>query len=472
MAFSRRTVLLAGTASGLAAVGVSGEAAGAAPVPAGFVPAADLGITPAAAATANRANLVSALSGASLCVLFPPGDYLVDNSGGGVLVTGFAGQLSMQPGARFVLTDSTSKGFVFRGGSGARCYGLTVTYRTMPTARVAAQECVSFDTTVGTYLAHTRIDGSAAAGLLFWQCVRPTVFDVTITGTMADGLHFANCQDGRADRVSTADTGDDGVAFINYATNLDQTQAYPNYTGGLATNLTIARSKSRGVAVGGQSGVTIRDVTIDSTVGHGICCDGGDSTWHTRVPSGTRFERIRITRGGAWTEGGASGTNSGFRIGTSGTTVLQDVLVENASANGLFCSDAAVTMLDVTVRTTTGSPGNGFTLQRGTYLLERVTAENTNGIGLTANGSDRVEYGTVTVRNTARTHATHRAFSVENTPYVFGGRVWVYDSQNSATGYVVGAFGSQRGALGTVVDGVAARDVVVDNLSGLPVSRV
>jgi hypothetical protein len=471
MAVSRRNVLVAGTASGLAvAAGFPGEAVAA--VPSGFVSAADLGVTPTSSAATNRANLVSALSGSSSCVLFPPGDYMVDNAGDALVIPGFGGQLSLLPGARFVLTDNASKGFVFQGGTGARLSGFTVTYRVMPAVRVAAKECVMFDASVDTYLERTRIDGSAAAGLLFWQCVRPMAVDAVIRNTMADGLHFANCQDGRADHVTTSDTGDDGVAFINYATNLDQTRTYPNYTGGLATNLSITRSKSRGVAVGGQSGVTVRDVTIDSTVGHGICCDGGDSTWRTRIPSGTRLERIRITRGGAWTEGGASGANAGLRIGTSGTTVVQDVVVESAAAHGVYCSNATVTLLDVAIRTVGGSPGNGCSLQSGAYLLDRVTTENTNGIGVTASGCERLEYGTVTVRNAAKTHPTHRALNVENTPFVFGGRLWVYDTQNAPTGYVVGAYGSQRGALGTVIDGVAARDLVIDNASSIPVSRL
>ena len=34
---------------------------------------------------------------------------------------------------------------------------------------------------------------------------------------MADGLHFANCQDPEAKDVVTEDTGDDGLAFVNYA---------------------------------------------------------------------------------------------------------------------------------------------------------------------------------------------------------------------------------------------------------------
>lgn len=82
-----------------------------------------------------------------------------------------------------------------------------------------------------SYVEDVRTDGSAAAGLLFWRYARPAVVGALISGTMADELHFANCQDGRADRITTVDTGDDGddgVAFVNYASG-------PAATGGLAT---------------------------------------------------------------------------------------------------------------------------------------------------------------------------------------------------------------------------------------------
>jgi hypothetical protein len=286
------------------------------------------------------------------------------------------------------------------------------------------------------------------------------VVGAVISNTMADGLHFANCQDGRADHVTTTNTGDDGVSFVNYVTG-------PDNTGGLATNISVTQSKSRGVAVVGQSGVTVRDATVDTTVGHGLYC-AYEQPWNTRVPTDVRFERARVVKGGAWTAAPGGGTNSGIRVNAAGTVSASAVTVDSPGAHGAFVVGSTVTLCDVTVRNT---PASGVNLQSGRYLVDRVTAENTNGIGFLATGCDRVEYGTVTVRNTALTHATHRAVSVENNAFVFGGRLWIYDTQPAATGYVVGAFGTQRGSLGAVGDLVNSRDVTVDNPSGLAVTR-
>jgi hypothetical protein len=458
MAVSRRRALVLGAASGLVATVANPGTASAAPLSAGFTPAPDLGVSSANSAATNRANLVAVLSNSAVCVLFPPGDYQIDNSGSDIVISNYAGELVMQPGARLVFTDNTKRGLNFTGGTGARLFGLTTAFASPPTTRQTAQECVTILYTQDTYVEDVRIDGSAAAGLLFWQCVRPTVVGALITNTMADGLNFTNCQDGRADRVTTVDTGDDGVAFGNIVTG-------PEYTGGLATNLSVTRSRSRGVAVVGQSGVTVRDVTVDTTVGHGLYC-AYEANWNTRVPTEVRFENGRVYRGGTANE------NSGVRVNNSGTVTVAGVTVEEPGAHGVFLSASTVTLSDVSVRDSLNTPGSGFNLQRGVYVADRLVAANTNGIGLYASDCTRLEYGTVTLQNTARTHSTRRAVSVQNTAYVFGERLWIYDSQTTATGYTVYAYGTQRGSLGTIIDQVNGRDIVVDNPSGLPYSRL
>jgi hypothetical protein len=422
-----------------------------------WTPVTDLGVAPANTPAANRAALVAALSNSPAAVYFPPGDYRVDNSGDDVVIAAFAGEAVMAPGARILFTDNTRRGLLFRGGDGARFHGLSTAFVTAPPSRVDTRECLLFDTTTDTYVEDVRIHGSAAAGLLFWRCVRPTVVGALITATMADGLHFANCQDGRADRITTIDTGDDGVAFLNYASG-------PAHTGGLATGISVTRSKSRGVSVVGQSGVTVRDAFVDTTAGPGLLC-AYEANWSTRVPDDVSFERVRITAGGAWLVDGIGGNNAGLRITGAGRVTASHIGVDGAGAHGVHVAGSGtVTLLDITVGRT---PGSGFLLQGGTHVVDRLTAAETAGIGFNANGCERLDYGTVIVRNTAKTHATHRAVNVENTARVYGTRVWVIDTQATITGWVVGAFGTQKGTLGTIVGQVNGRAPAIDNPSGL-----
>jgi len=465
MVLSRRALVLAGSPMVLAAVAYPAmRAAAADPAsPDGpWVEASTVGIASGNSGTANRAALVSALSNSSSFVYLPAGDYAVDNTGSDLVVTSFAGRLTLLPGARLVFADNTRRGIVFHGGTGAFLDGLTTTFATAPAARVNAQECILIEEAVDTRVEGVSVTGSAAAGLLFRNCVRPTVTGATIRGTMADGLHFANCQDGRADQVTTADTGDDGVAFVNYASG-------PANTGGLATSLSVTRSRSRGVSVVGQSGVTIRDAVVDTTVGHGTYC-AYEAAWATRVPDDVRFERVHVTAGGAWTAAAGGGTNCGLRISGAGRVSAASVSIDAPGAHGVFVSTTtAATLTDVTV---TGAPGNGFTLQGGSPVLDRLSATRTQGIGVTVSGTTRLDYGTLTLRDTALTHTTHRALNVENAGTVVGSRVWVIDDQATATGYVVGAYGTQTGTLGAIAAEVTSRALTVDDPSKLTYTRV
>lgn len=439
-------------ASGLAGALALPNGAAAAPADAGpWTSVADLGITPGNEPAANRAALVAGLSNSSARVYFPPGDYRVDNSEPNVVVAGFTGVLLMAPGARLVFTDKTWRGLVFAGGAGARFSGVSTAFAVTPTKREDAQECITFDGTTDTYVEDIRIDGSAAAGLVFWRCVRPVVVGALVTRTMADGVHFANCQDGRADHITTVDTGDDGVAFLNYASG-------PDHTGGLATNLSVTRSAARGVAVCGQSGVTIRDAVIDTTAGPGLLCTY-DDFWKSRVPDDVAFERVRISGSGA------NGTEGGLRILRSGRVTADRITIVRPGFHGVHAeASTAVTLTDISVR---DAPGHGFLLQGGTHQVDRLVAADTNGIGFNSFGCDRLEYGTITLRNVARTHHTSRAISIENTARVYGGRAWIYDTQATATGYVVGAYGTQKGSLGTLIPQLGSRALTVTNPSGV-----
>jgi hypothetical protein len=453
---SRRRLVAAGASGLVGVLAVPAGAQAATTVVGNWKLAPDLGIAPENEPAVNRAKLVAALSNTSDSVYFPPGDYRIDNSGADVTIAGFEGEVAMAPDARFVFTDSAHRGLVFSGGTGARFLGVSTAFVTRPAERTGPNECLLFLSTTGTYVEDVHIDGSAAAGLLFYQCTRPTVVRALITGTMADGLHFANCQDGRADRITTQDTGDDGVAFVNYANG-------PANTGGLATNLLITNSQARGVAVCGQSGVTIRDVVVNNTSSPGVLCEYDSTAWFTRQPEDVVIERVRITNGG---RADASTPNCGLRISDSLRVHASQITVITPGTHGVWVSGSTgvTTLLDISV---TSAAGDGILLKDGTITVDRVNTAETGSHGVTVVGCKRFEYGTITVRNGSKTNSLHRAVSIEGTARVFGTRLWVQDDQATATGYVVGAYGTQKGNLGTIVGQLTKGSLSVDNPSGL-----
>ncbi|MBA2693695.1 MAG: twin-arginine translocation signal domain-containing protein, partial [Rubrobacter sp.] len=217
--------------------------------------ASELGISPDNDGVTNRENLVKALSYDNRNVVFLPGDYVIDNSKAEserglndnfhIAIDWFEGELAMESGARFVFTDNTRRGFVFHAGNGAKFKGLSSVFQTPPERRVIPEECFAFHYLDNILVEDAYIDGSTSVGLLFYGCVEPKVYGARILNTMADGLHFADCQDSRAENIYTENTGDDGLAFINYAE-----PAKPDgsaYSGGYATNITVKDSKARGI---------------------------------------------------------------------------------------------------------------------------------------------------------------------------------------------------------------------------------
>lgn len=265
-----------------------------------IVSALSLGIRQTNSATTNRVNLVKALAYTNRQVVFPAGDYRIDNSGTPPVIRNFGGIVEFESGARFVFTDNRTKGLVFEGGTWARFYGLSTKFSTLPPARINAKECLYFARTTDTLIQNAIVNGSAAAGILFGESVRPTVRNATIANTCADGLHFANCGDVRVSLLRTNNTGDDGLAFLDYGgTTLH---------GGYATDIEVRNAKARGISVVGQRDVEISDFLVDGTRGAGLYV-AYESSYSTGTPSNVHYHDGEVIRAGTVLKNGVPGAN-------------------------------------------------------------------------------------------------------------------------------------------------------------------
>lgn len=262
--------------------------------------ALSLGIRPTNTATANRLNLVKALAYSKRHVVFPAGDYRIDNSGTPPIIRNFGGVVEFGPGARFVFTDNRTKGLNFEGGTWARFYGLSTTFSTLPPVRVKARECLHFTQTTDTLIQDAVVNGSAAAGILFGKSVRPTVTNATISNTRADGLHFAGCGDVRVSSLRTNRTGDDGLAFLDYGG--------ATLHGGYATDIEIRDSGARGISVVGQRDVEISDFLVDGTWAAGLYV-AHELSYSTGTPSNVHYHDGEVVRAGMVLENGLPGPN-------------------------------------------------------------------------------------------------------------------------------------------------------------------
>ncbi len=308
-----------------------------------YTSAHDLGIHPDNDGITNRENLVKALRYSSRNVTFPPGEYYIDNS---IYATieDYEGELMMEEGARLVFTDSTKRGITFNNGDGARFEGLNATYRTLPSER-SYESTIIFLGTTDTAIRNASVEGSNAIGLALVNCVRPIVEGTLIRNVMADGLHFANCQDARVDGLTTENTGDDGLAIHNFAHD-------PDRTGAVATNITVRDSKARGIAVGGQSGVTIDGFEVDGTSFSGLWCTH-DEYFNTRVPSNVLFMNGEVRNAGTVVDpAGKFGNHNGIEIDTVDSVEFKNITVISPADKGVsgVATEGLVRLTNIEVR--------------------------------------------------------------------------------------------------------------------------
>ena len=386
------------------------------------------GTNAAATTAAFRQAFQLAASGT---MLVPAGTYLLDNSAGPVLVKDFSGELRFSPTARLQFTANTHGGLWFLGGNKARIHGLRAGYVSPPPVRVGSEEAIKFDGATDTLVTEVNIENSPAAGLLFFNSIRPKVVNAVIQHTRADGLHFANCQDAQAFNISTTDTGDDGLAFVNYL-------SAPGRTGGLAKNITVRNSAARGITVVGQSLVTISSFLIENTSSSGVLC-GEDSFWKTRAPTGVRFSQGQIRAAGQLKP--TVGNTFGIEV-HNGSCTFSEIEVSGSADRGVsaFGPDHTLALTGVRVKANLG--GDGFNIQVKRADISNARAEQSPGYGFFFGNCSSVSASRLATLNVSRTSPLHRAIWFENVREIKAAEITIEDRQAAPTGYVLGTFSS------------------------------
>lgn len=368
---------------------------------------------------------------ASGTMLVPAGTYLLDNSDGPVIVKDFSGDLRFSTMATLQFTANTHGGLWFLGGNKARIYGLRAGYLSPPLVRVSSEEAIKFDGTTDTLVTDVNIENSPAAGVLFFNSIRPRVVNALIQHTRADGLHFANCQDAEVFNLSTAGTGDDGLAFVNYLSS-------PDRTGGLAKNITVRNSAARGISVVGQSLVRISGFLIENTSSSGVLC-GEDSFWKTRIPTGVRFSYGQIRAAGRLKP--TIGNTFGIEV-HNGTCAFSEIEVTGSADRGVSALGLAHTLAMTNVRVKANLVGDAFNIQVNRADISNARAEHSPGYGFFFGDCSSVFASRLTTLNVSANNPLHRAIWFENVREIRATDMTIRDSQAASTGYVLGTYSS------------------------------
>jgi hypothetical protein len=356
-------------------------------------------------------------------IVVPPGRYLIDNSEGPLTITNFSGRLMFQGAAELVFADNRKGGFLFEGGTGAIISDLRATYATPPLSRSSPNEELMFSHTINTIVMNAIVRNSPGAGIVFVDSVNPNVTNASVFNSLADGLNFSNCQNARVINLLTLDTGDDGLAFVNYA-------RHPNLTGAVAQNIVITNSRARGIAIAGQSDVTVSGFQIKNTSSSGVLV-AQDTAHNTRVPANVFIENGSIYDAG--TMAPLVGNQYGLEFNSQKNVTFANIAVFNSGNSGLSGTAPAgsVTVNNVFVDSPLAGMGLLFYKTKSVHVTSSTTS-GTPSYGFLSLQSDQIIVEGLTVRNAGMTDSLRRAVWFEDAQTILASTINILSRPGTA----------------------------------------
>ncbi len=392
--------------------------------------ASNNGTNLASTSAAFQSAFAAAGSDPTAIVEIPPGTFLLDNSAGPITQKNFNGTMHFEPGAQVVFNTVAHGGYDFVYGNGTRFINVNYTYLTMPTARLPSEVGWKIEYDTNSLVTNFVGTKSPSVTLLFYNSVNPVVIGVNAANGLADGLHFANCQNSYCSDVVTADTGDDGLAFLNYA-------IYPDKEGGYATRISVSRSKARGITVVGQSNVTVDNFTINATADSGLYC-AYELPYNTRVPANNAFRNGIIT--GAGTYPGQPGNNFGIDVENVSSSTFDTITVNGSAGRGFSGVAPAGTITANNITINSPLSDSGINLSARNLNLNAIATLHTPSYGIFIANCGTVTAANMISLDAALTDSLHRAIFFQANALVSASNLVVDDDQPSPTGYTVGGY--------------------------------
>lgn len=368
---------------------------------------------------------------------FPPGYYSVNNSAGGVTITGFQGKIIMDPMACIIPTAANQPLFKFVASSNNAVLvdNFCVKYQSQATTRLGINVEFSGYTDLrvrGFYSLY-----GPGASIWFSNGTRNILEDSTIIGSGgpgngangADGAHFASCQDSGAINVRAFDTGDDCFAWTN-------AKNYQNATGGIGTQLYCVASSGNGVRVEGQPRIQLSNIHVDSTAGDGIVVNTGvlasgtAQQWNS--PSEILIDGFEVTNAGTYnTKSNALGYGLHVYGPGAGSVTFANGIVSKSRSNG-FGTDADSYKTILRNVDLIGNGGACLNALGTNVTVQNVRCERNAGKGAVLNATGNVQVNSLVSQDDnydSRIGSPHRAVELTGSgSHISGSGLTIIDS--------------------------------------------
>ena len=269
---------------------------------------------------------LAALTDPAATVVLTAGEHEIDNP---LVLTGRSGRLEFAPGARLRARNRDAGGVRFVQSVSLTLVGFRIDWAIAPTTRSHFGAGLMFVECADTEVRDCGVTNAPGAGLHFDVCQGVRVDEVDIAGSSADGVHFANCSEVVAAGLRTRDTGDDGVACVDY-------RSKPRGSNLSLSRISVIRSRARGISVVGSSGVRISDFSVEQTASSGLLI-GEDHHYRTRRPAQVAITAGKLNRGGQFSP--PVGNTFGVEVISADDVELTALTVTDPRSRGVSIVD-------------------------------------------------------------------------------------------------------------------------------------
>jgi hypothetical protein len=302
---------------------------------------------------------LAALNHPDATVVLAAGEHVIDNP---LVLSGRSGRLEFAPGAGLRARNRDVGGVRFVQSCCLNLVGFRIDWAAAPTARSHYGAGLMFVDCAETEVRNCSVTNAPGAGLHFDVCQRVRVDEVDIAASSADGVHFANCTEVVAAGLRTRDTGDDGVACVDY-------RSKPAGSNLSLSRISVIRSRARGISVVGASGVRISDFSVEQTASSGLLIVE-DHHYRTRRPAEIVISQGKVTAGGQF----SPPVGNPFGVEVNGA--------DGVELSGLTVTDPrsrAVSMVDVGGRVRV----SGLSLQTSVPQVPAIEFRSCDQVSLT-----------------------------------------------------------------------------------------
>jgi hypothetical protein len=408
-------------------------------------------------------------------VYVPPGTYLVDNSGGPLMINNFSATLQFDPLAVVSCNTPNKACLIFTGGTSPTFQNVQVTYTTVPTddCRNGQTQCVTlmFDGQSSPVIQGTKVMNAWAIALSVNNTSNAQVSNTVLQHSTRDGLYLQDNQNVTVTSLTVTDSGDDCIGFHS-------TPSGGGRNGGSASGINCIKIRGGGIAFAGGSNITVSDFVVDGTSAQGIYVMSDPANF--LVPG-----NISVSNGVVRGVGSVpdtvprTGTQHGIQYYTNGgpnigALQFSSIIIDSTNGygiDGLNSDSVSITDVHVSNAGLDGAVSNASCAQfvsNGNVVISRSSARACYRTGIAALQNSNVAIDSTSVTDAwekGTIEAGAKAYDMVSNDVINISNVSVVDNDNPATGYTFNENQNGSGSVNKVSSDILYGSLVVIHAS-------